>query len=121
MIIIICSYLSPLFIFSVVRSPDVKRNIMHLTHRMVKMFCGNLDMQDNPNFPNLTRMNNNGVKLSIRVNHTGPNEPKGTIIGAAICFRVPLSPQIVFDNLIDNNKRAKVQSLKFIYMYSICY
>ncbi|XP_040874362.1 homeobox-leucine zipper protein HDG11 [Glycine max] len=95
----------------VVRSPDVKRNIMHLTHRMVKMFCGNLDMQDNPNFPNLTRMNNNGVKLSIRVNHTGPNEPKGTIIGAAICFRVPLSPQIVFDNLIDNNKRAKWDTL----------
>ncbi|KAG4929873.1 hypothetical protein GYH30_046653 [Glycine max] len=34
------------------------------------------------------------------------------IIGAATCFRVPLSPQIFFDNLIDNNKRAKVLASK---------
>lgn len=64
--------------FLVIRSPDGRRNIMHLTHSMVKMFCGNLDMKDDKNFPHLTRMNNGGTRLSrsVRVNHTKPDEPK---------------------------------------------
>ncbi|KAK7399839.1 hypothetical protein VNO78_11032 [Psophocarpus tetragonolobus] len=91
----------------VIRSPKGRRNIMHLTHRMVKTFCGALNMKDNKNFPHLTRMDNGGIRISIRVNNTQPDLPKGMIISAATSFWLPLSPQNVFDYLRDNKERAK--------------
>ncbi|TKY59718.1 Homeobox-leucine zipper protein HDG12 [Spatholobus suberectus] len=91
----------------VIRSPEGRRSIMHLAHRMVKNFCRTLDMQDNTNFPHLTRMNNGGVRVSVRMNNTEPGVPKGMILNAATSFWLPLSPQNVFDYLIDNKERAK--------------
>ncbi|CAJ1935433.1 unnamed protein product [Sphenostylis stenocarpa] len=91
----------------VIRSPDSRRNVMHLTRRMVKSFGGSLCMQDNTNFPHLTRMNNGGIRVAVRMNLTEPGEPKGMILSAATSFRLPLSPQDVFDYLIDDKKRAK--------------
>ncbi|RDX76969.1 Homeobox-leucine zipper protein HDG11, partial [Mucuna pruriens] len=94
-------------LFSVIRLPEGRKSVMHLAHRMVKGFCGTLDMQDNTNFSHLTRMNNGGVRVSVRVNNTEPGVPKGMILSASTSFWLPLSPQNVFDYLIDNKQRAK--------------
>ncbi|KAL9276089.1 hypothetical protein ACSQ67_026367 [Phaseolus vulgaris] len=91
----------------VIRSAESRRNIMRLTRRMVKTFCESLCMQDNTSFPHLTRMNNGGVRVAVRVNMSEPGEPKGMILSAATSFWLPLSPQHVFDYLIDDRKRAK--------------
>ncbi|TKY59717.1 Homeobox-leucine zipper protein HDG12 [Spatholobus suberectus] len=94
----------------VIKSREGRRSIMHLAHRMVKTFCRTLDMQDN-NFPHLTRINNGGVRVSVRMNNREPDVPKGMILSAATSFWLPLSPQTVFDYLIDNKERAKWEAL----------
>nr|KYP50288.1 Homeobox-leucine zipper protein HDG12 [Cajanus cajan] len=91
----------------VIRSLEGRKSIIKLAHRMVKTFCGNLDMQGDTNFPHLTKMNDDGIRLSVHVNNTKPNAPKGMILGAATTFRLPFSPQNVFDYLIDNKERPK--------------
>ncbi|ESW30853.1 hypothetical protein PHAVU_002G187900, partial [Phaseolus vulgaris] len=91
----------------VIRTAESRRNIMRLTRRMVKCYCESLCMKDNTNFPHLTRMNNSGVRVAVRVNMSDPGEPKGMILSAATSFWLPLSPQHVFDYLIDDRKRAK--------------
>ncbi|BAT74196.1 hypothetical protein VIGAN_01181500 [Vigna angularis var. angularis] len=91
----------------VIRSPDSRRNILRLTRRMVKSFCESLCMQDNTSFPHLTRMNNGAIRVAIRVNMNGPGEPKGMLLSAATSFWLPISPQDIFDYLIDDRKRAK--------------
>ena len=96
-----------------IRSAESRRNIMRLTRRMVKCYCESLCMQDNTSFPHLTRMNNSGVRVAVRVNMSDPGEPKGMILSAATSFWLPLSPQHVFDYLIDDRKRAKVQTPNF--------
>lgn len=80
---------------------------MELGHRMVKMFCGTLDMPGNLDVPYLTRQNNGGFRVSVH-NSTGPGAPDGMIISAATSFRLPLSPRNVFDFLKDNSKRVQV-------------
>lgn len=88
---------------------------MELAHRMVKMFCGTLDLSDKKEFPHLTRQNNNnnnnnyndGVRVSVRTS-TEPGVPNGVVIGAATSFRLPLPPPNVFCFLKDNNIRLQV-------------
>ncbi|KAL2343594.1 hypothetical protein Fmac_004879 [Flemingia macrophylla] len=92
----------------VIRSIEGRRSILQLAHRMVRTFCGTLDMKGgDTNFQNLTKINKGGVKVSVRVNTTEPGAPKGMILGAATTFRLPFSPQNVFDFLIDNKERPK--------------
>jgi len=56
-------------------------------------------------------MNNGGIRVAVRVNMSGPGEPKGMILSAATSFWLPITPQDIFDYLIDDRKRAKVQTL----------
>ncbi|WVZ25792.1 hypothetical protein V8G54_004336 [Vigna mungo] len=91
----------------VIRSPDSRRNILRLTRRMVKSFCESLCMKDNTSFPHLTRMNNGAIRVAIRVNMNELGEPKGMVLSAATSFWLPISPQDIFDYLIDDRKRAK--------------
>nr|KYP50289.1 Homeobox-leucine zipper protein HDG11 [Cajanus cajan] len=95
----------------VVKSLEGRKSIMQLAHRMVKIFCRTLDMEDNTNFPHLTRINNGEVTISVRMNKTVSDVPKGMILSAATSFWLPLSPQSVFDYMIDNKERAKWEPL----------
>lgn len=90
---------------------------MRLTRRMVKSFCESLCMKDNTSFPHLTRMNNGAIRVAIRVNMNELGEPKGMVLSAATSFWLPISPQDIFDYLIDDKKRAKVQTLN---LYKAC-
>lgn len=111
---IICSYLSLWYsLFSAILSLEGKKSVMHLAHRMVKTFCRTLDVSDCENFPYLTRMMNNGeVTIIVRKNNSEQDVPQGLILSAATSFLLPHSPENVFDFLIDNKKRAKVQNPK---------
>jgi len=84
---------------------------MLITRRMVKSYCSSLCMPENTNFPHETMMNNAGIRVNIRVNMNDPGEPKGMILSAATSFWLPISPQHIFDYLMDDRKRAKVQTL----------
>ncbi|KAL2343593.1 hypothetical protein Fmac_004878 [Flemingia macrophylla] len=94
-----------------VKSVEGRKSILYLAQRMVKIFSMTLDMESNTSFPHLTRIHNNGVTISVRMNRTVPDIPRGMILSAATSFWLPLSPQSVFDYMMDNKERAKWEPL----------
>ncbi|KAJ7964418.1 Homeobox-leucine zipper protein [Quillaja saponaria] len=90
----------------VISSPEARRSIMKLGHRMVKSFCGILNMSGKLDFPQLSEVNNSGVRISVHKN-TEPGQPGGAVVSAATSLWLPLPPQNVFDFLKDKKTRAQ--------------
>lgn len=84
-----------------------RRNVMKLAHRMVKNFCAGLSMSGKLDFPNLSEVNNSGVRVCVRKSEE-PGQPSGTIVSAATSLWLPLVPQVVFNFFRDENTRVQV-------------
>lgn len=84
-----------------------KQSVMNLSHRMVKNFCGTLNMSGKLDFPQLAEVTNSGVRVSVR-EATETGQPSGIIVGAATSLRLPLPPQAVFDFFKDDKTRFQV-------------
>jgi homeobox-leucine zipper protein len=87
--------------------PEGKRSIVKLSHRMVKNFCGILSMSGKLDFPQLSEVNNSGVRVSVR-NSTEPGQPCGMIVSAATSLWLPLPPYTVFNFFRDHRTRVQV-------------
>lgn len=91
---------------------------MKLSHRMVKNFCGILSMSGKLDFPQLSEVNNSGVRVSVR-SSTEPGQPCGMIVSAATSLWLPLPPQNVFNFFRDERTRVQVhetsKSILFIF------
>ncbi|PON97806.1 Octamer-binding transcription factor [Trema orientale] len=90
----------------VISLAEGKRSIMKLGHRMVKSFCGMLSMSGKLDFPQLSEVNNSGVRVSVRKSTT-LGQPLGVIVSAATSLWLPLPPQTVFDFF--TNHRSRLQ------------
>ncbi|XP_048328590.2 homeobox-leucine zipper protein ROC8 [Ziziphus jujuba] len=97
---------SPPCEFGVITLPEGRKSIMKLSHRMVKNFCAILSMSGKMDFPQLSEVNNSGVRVSVR-NNTEPGQPIGTIVSAATSLWLPLPPQNVFDFFKDGKTRVQ--------------
>ncbi|XP_030461287.1 homeobox-leucine zipper protein ROC8-like [Syzygium oleosum] len=86
--------------------PEGRRNVMKLAHRMVKNFCAGLSMSGKLDFPNLSEVNNSGVRVCVRKSEE-PGQPSGTIVSAATSLWLPLVPQVVFNFFRDENTRVQ--------------
>ncbi|KAL9381498.1 hypothetical protein Peur_027155 [Populus x canadensis] len=80
----------------VVTSPEGRKSIVNLAHRMVKIFCSSLGMSGKLDFRQLSEGNNSGVRVAICKN-AEQGQPIGTVVSAATSFWLPLSPQNVFN------------------------
>lgn len=96
--------------FSVITSPQGRRSVMQLSHRMVKNFCEMLSMAGKLDFPQLSEVNNSGVRVSVR-NSTEVGQPCGLIVSAATSLWLPLPPQTVFNFFRDEKNRLEVSDL----------
>ncbi|KAB1211362.1 Homeobox-leucine zipper protein ROC8 [Morella rubra] len=86
--------------------PEGRRNIMTLSHRMVKDFCGTLSMSGKLDFPHLSEVHNSGVRIAVR-HSTEPGQPSGMIVNAATSLWLPLPPENVFDFFRDEKTRVQ--------------
>ncbi|XP_059451983.1 homeobox-leucine zipper protein ROC8-like [Corylus avellana] len=86
--------------------PEGKKSIVKLSHRMVKNFCGILSMSGKLDFPQLSEVNNSGVRVSVR-NSTEPGQPCGMIVSAATSLWLPLPPHNVFNFFRDERTRVQ--------------
>lgn len=77
---------------------------MELSNRMVKDFCEAMSMTKKE-FPNLCETRNGGVRLSVRRNRD-KSQPDGVIVTASTSLWLPLMHNIVFEFLIDDNRRG---------------
>uniref|UniRef100_A0A2N9EEN7 Homeobox domain-containing protein n=1 Tax=Fagus sylvatica TaxID=28930 RepID=A0A2N9EEN7_FAGSY len=90
----------------VISLPEGRRSIMKLSHRMVKNFCGILSMSGKLDFPQLSEVNNSGVRVSVRKS-TEAGQPSGMIVSAATSLWLPLPPQNVFNFFRDEKTRVQ--------------
>ncbi|KAJ6766774.1 HOMEOBOX-LEUCINE ZIPPER PROTEIN MERISTEM L1 [Salix purpurea] len=88
----------------VVTSPEGRRSVVNLSHRMVKIFFASLEMSGKLDFPQLSEVNNSGVRVAIRKN-TEQGQPIGMVVSAATSLWLPLSPQNVFSFFKDEKSR----------------
>jgi homeobox-leucine zipper protein len=97
----------------VISLPEGRRSIMKLSHRMVKNFCGILSMSGKLDFPQLSEVNNSGVRVSVRKS-TEAGQPSGMIVSAATSLWLPLPPQNVFNFFRDEKTRVQVHKTRAI-------
>ncbi|PIN23476.1 Transcription factor PHOX2/ARIX, contains HOX domain [Handroanthus impetiginosus] len=90
----------------VIDSLEGRRNLMRLSHRMIKNYFEVLSMSDKHDFYHLSEMTNSGVRVSVRKSN-GPGEPEGFIVNAATSLWLPFSYENLFNFLRDEKKRAQ--------------
>ncbi|XP_002526595.2 homeobox-leucine zipper protein ROC8 isoform X2 [Ricinus communis] len=90
----------------VITSTEGRRSLMKLSHRMVRSFCAMLSMSGKLDFPQLSEVNNSGVRVSVRKS-TEPGQPGGLIVSAATSLWLPLPPQNVFSFFKDEKTRVQ--------------
>ena len=86
---------------------------MKLSHRMVKNFCGMLSMTGKLDFPQLSEVNNSGVRVSVRKS-SEPGQPCGMIVSAATSLWLPLPPHHVFSFFREEKTRVQVHQTIYI-------
>ncbi|KAL8477711.1 hypothetical protein ACS0TY_029853 [Phlomoides rotata] len=90
----------------VIKSLEGRRNLMRLSHRMVKSLSEILSMMDKLDFPHLSELNNTGVRVSVRISR-GTGQPNGLIVSAATSISLPISNKDLFDFLNDETTRPQ--------------
>ena len=81
---------------------------------MVKNFCGMLSMTGKLDFPQLSEVNNSGVRVSVRKSNE-PGQPCGMIVSAATSLWLPLPPHRVFSFFREEKTRVQVHQTIYIY------
>ncbi|KAF2593499.1 hypothetical protein F2Q70_00044626 [Brassica cretica] len=87
----------------VIPSPEGKRSMMRLAHRMVSNYCISVSRSNNTRSTVVAELNEVGVRVTA---HKSP-EPSGTILSVATTFWLPNSPQNVFNFLKDERTRPQ--------------
>ncbi|GFP82392.1 homeobox-leucine zipper protein roc8 [Phtheirospermum japonicum] len=90
----------------VIASAGGQRNLMKLSHRMVKTFCEALSMSDKLDFPHLSEFENSGVRVSFRKSNE-PGQLDGFVVTAATSIWLPLLKENLFEFLKDEKNRAQ--------------
>ncbi|KAL8476438.1 hypothetical protein ACS0TY_028926 [Phlomoides rotata] len=90
----------------VINSVEGRRNLMRLSHRMVRSLSEILSMSDRLDFSHLSELNNTGVRISVRISR-GTGLPNGLIVSAATSISLPFSNKELFDFLNDETRRPQ--------------
>ncbi|GMP25578.1 hypothetical protein CsSME_00002377 [Camellia sinensis var. sinensis] len=77
---------------------------MDLSQRMVKNFWKMLSMSGKLDFPQLSELNNSGIRVSVRQNNE-IGQPSGMIVSAASSLWLPLSSETLFNFFTDEKTR----------------
>lgn len=93
--------------FSVINLPEGRKSMLKLARRMVKNFCAMLSMSGKLDFPQLSEVNNSGVRVSVRKS-IEPGQPSGMIVSAATSLWLPLPSENVFNFFKDEKMRVQV-------------
>ncbi|CAA0216105.1 unnamed protein product [Arabidopsis thaliana] len=95
---------SSLDLGGVIPSPEGKRSIMKLAHRMVSNFCLSVGTSNNTRSTVVSGLDEFGIRVT---SHKSRHEPNGMVLCAATSFWLPISPQNVFNFLKDERTRPQ--------------
>ncbi|XP_047331528.1 homeobox-leucine zipper protein HDG12-like [Impatiens glandulifera] len=95
---------SPLQKMGGAMTQEDRKCIMSITNKMMKRFCGNMNMIDNLE---MVRLNDNDVYLSLCRDQENVNPSRGLIVNVATSFWLDAPCQVVIDFLKNVNLRAQ--------------
>ncbi|TKY61115.1 Homeobox-leucine zipper protein HDG11 [Spatholobus suberectus] len=91
----------------VISSPEGKRSMMKLAHRMVTNFCASISTSSGHRWTTLSAgLNEIGVRVTVHKN-TDPGQPNGVVLSAATTIWLPTPPHTVFNFFKDERKRPQ--------------
>ncbi|ONK71940.1 uncharacterized protein A4U43_C04F13970 [Asparagus officinalis] len=94
----------------VIPSPDARKNMMKLSHRMVKTFCANISSASNQSWTALSDSSDDTIRVTTRKSME-PGQPNGVILTAVSTTWLPFSQDQVFDLLTDEQRRSQLDVL----------
>ncbi|KAL8465905.1 hypothetical protein ACS0TY_035137 [Phlomoides rotata] len=84
-----------------------RKSILKLAQRMAKSFCRAIGDSSLNSWTKVTGKSRDDIRVAIRKNLNDPGEPLGTIMSAATSVWLPVSHQVLFDFLRDENRRME--------------
>ncbi|MQL94678.1 hypothetical protein Taro_027338 [Colocasia esculenta] len=94
----------------VIPSPEARRNMMKLSHRMVRTFCANICFSSTPSWTALSDAPDDTVRISTRKS-VDPGQPSGVILCAVSTIWLPCYHEEVFELLTDEQRRSQLDVL----------
>lgn len=98
-----------LHIYTVIPSPEARKNLMKLAQRMIRTFCINTSTSSGLIWTALSDYPDDTVRISTR-KITEPGQPNGLVLCAVSSTWLPHPHELVFDLLRDERRRSQVQS-----------
>ncbi|KAJ0989926.1 hypothetical protein J5N97_008282 [Dioscorea zingiberensis] len=94
----------------VIPSPEARKNMMKLSQRMIRTFCGNISSSGSQSWTALSDSADDTIRVTTRKN-TEPGQPNGVILSAVSTTWLPFSHEQVFDLLTDEQRRSQLDVL----------
>ncbi|KAL0905067.1 hypothetical protein M5K25_027242 [Dendrobium thyrsiflorum] len=94
----------------VITTPEGRKNIMKLSHRMVKTFCACITSSGGQSWTALSDSPDDTIRVTTRKNSL-PGQPNGVILSAVSTVWLPFSYHQVFDLLTDEQRRSQMEAL----------
>ena len=99
-----------------------RKSILKLAQRMTWSFCHAIGASSFHTWTKFTSKTGEDIRISSRKNLNDPGEPLGLILCAVCSVWLPVSPNVLFDFLRDENRRTEVPLsclLSFLTLLSI--
>ena len=97
----------PTLKFTVIPSPEARKNLMNLAQRMIRTFSVNISTSSGQSWTALSDSSDDTVRITTR-KITEPGQPNGVILSAVSTTWLPHPHYHVFDLLRDERRRAQV-------------
>ncbi|KAI3934372.1 hypothetical protein MKW92_006841 [Papaver armeniacum] len=95
---------------AVIPNPEARKNLMKLSHRMMRTFCFNISCSGGQSWTVLSETSVDTVRITTRKN-IDPGQPSGLILCAVSTTWLPFSHQQVFEFLRDERRRSQLDVL----------
>ena len=107
------------YIFTVIPSPEARKNMMRLAQRMIRTFSLNISTSSGQSWTALPDSHDGTVRIISR-EITEPGQPNGVILSAVSTTWLPYPHFLVFDLLRDEHRRSQVlvDAIKKTLLYS---
>ncbi|KAJ6347764.1 hypothetical protein OIU76_004285 [Salix suchowensis] len=94
------------YLFTVIPSPEARKNMMRLAQRMIRTFSLNISTSSGQSWTGLSDSYDDTVRITTR-KITEPGQPNGVILSAVSTTWLPYPHYQVFDFLRDEHRRSQ--------------
>ncbi|XP_052177625.1 homeobox-leucine zipper protein ROC2-like [Diospyros lotus] len=103
----LASVMAPPFPTTSSETIEGRKSMLNLAERIVTSFCGSMNASRGHTWTTLFGKGDDDVRIMIRNTEAHSGSPLGVVLNAAISFKLPVHPNIVFDFLRSKDTRTQ--------------